>query len=98
MFFNSIAFSLFLSIIFVNAPEYIEGQIFTKNRDEVMSLYTKYSHQYNIPFYDFLLMLFTIKKNIFYNTNHHNKMGAELFTTKLIDSLKQSTIVNELIH
>lgn len=65
MFFNSIAFSIFLSIIFVYAPEYIEGQIFTKKRGEVMSLYTKYSHQYNIPFYDFLLMLFTIKKNIF---------------------------------
>jgi hypothetical protein len=84
MFFNSIAFSLFLSIIFVNAPEYIEGQIFTKNRDEVMSLYTKYSHQYNIPFYDFLLMLFTIKKNIFITPITITKWGLNYLLPNLL--------------
>jgi hypothetical protein len=84
MFFNSIAFSLFLSIIFVNAPEYIEGQIFTKNRDEVMSLYTKYSHQYNIPFYDFLLMLFTIKKNTFITPITITKWGLNYLLPNLL--------------
>jgi hypothetical protein len=84
MFFNSIAFSLFLSIIFVNAPEYIEGQIFTKNRDEVMSLYTKYSHQYNIPFYDFLLMRFTIKKNIFITPITITKWGLNYLLPNLL--------------
>jgi hypothetical protein len=76
----------------VCAPEYIEGQIFTKNRGEVISLYTKYSHKYNIPFYDYSTDAISYQKKYFYNTNHLNKMGAELFTTKLIDTLKQSNV------
>jgi hypothetical protein len=80
----------------VYAPEYIEGQIFTKNRDEVLSLYTKYSHKYNIPFYDYSTDAISYQKKYFYNTNHLNKMGAELFTTKLIDTLKRLTIIKDL--
>ena len=96
MFFNSIAFSLFLSIIFVNAPEYIEGQIFTKNRGEVLSLYTNYSHKYNIPFYDYSTDAISYQKKYFYNTNHLNKTGAELFTTKFMDTLTNSSVIKEL--
>ncbi len=85
-----------IKLIFVYAPEYIEGQIFTKNRDEVLSLYTKYSHKYNIPFYDYSTDAISYQKKYFYNTNHLNKTGAELFTTKLMDTLKQSSIIKEL--
>jgi hypothetical protein len=81
-----------IKLIFVYAPEYIEGQIFTKNRGEVLSLYTNYSHKYNIPFYDYSTDAISYQKKYFYNTNHLNKMGAELFTTKLIDTLKQSNV------
>jgi hypothetical protein len=81
-----------IKLIFVYAPEYIEGQIFTKNRGEVISLYTNYSHKYNIPFYDYSTDAISYQKKYFYNTNHLNKMGAELFTTKLIDTLKQSNV------
>ena len=85
-----------IKLIFVYAPEYIEGQIFTKNRGEVLSLYTNYSHKYNIPFYDYSTDAISYQKKYFYNTNHLNKTGAELFSTKLIDTLKHSSIIKEL--
>jgi hypothetical protein len=83
-------------LIFVYAPEYIEGQIFTKNKDQVLSLYSNYSHKYNIPFYDYSNDAISYQKKYFYNTNHLNKTGAELFTTKLIDTLKQSNLIKNL--
>jgi hypothetical protein len=85
-----------IKLIFVNAPEYIEGQKFTKNRGEVLSLYTNYSHKYNIPFYDYSNDAISYQKKYFYNTVHMNKTGAELFTAKLIDTLKHSSIIKEL--
>ena len=85
-----------IKLIFVYAPEYIEGQIFTKNRNEVISLYTNYSNKYNIPFYDYSTDGISYQKKYFYNTNHLNKTGAEIFTAKLIDTLKQSTIIKDL--
>lgn len=96
MFFNSIAFSLFLSIIFVNAPEYIQGQKFIKNRSQIIAIYTKYSKQYQIPFYDFSNDAICYQKKYFYNSVHMNKTGAELFTAKFIDTLKHSSIIKEL--
>ena len=85
-----------IKLIFVYAPEYIEGQIFTKNRGEVLSLYTNYSQKYNIPFYDYSNDAISYQKKYFYNTVHMNKTGAELFTAKLIDTLKHSSIIKEL--
>ena len=85
-----------IKLIFVYAPEYIEGQIFTKNRGEVLSLYTNYSQKYNIPFYDYSNDAISYQKKYFYNTVHMNKTGAELFTAKLIDTLKHSSVIKEL--
>ena len=85
-----------IKLIFVYAPEYIEGQKFVKNREEIISKYTKYSKQYHIPFYDYSHDTISYQKKYFYNTNHLNKTGAELFTSKLIDTLKQSSIIKDL--
>ena len=85
-----------IKLVFVNAPEYIEGQKFVKNRDKVLSIYKKYSKQYDIPFYDYSNDTISFQKKYFYNTNHLNKTGAELFTAKLIDTLKQSHLIKEL--
>jgi len=78
-----------IKILFVYSPEYIEGQKFVKNRDEIISLYEKYSKKYNIPFYNYSNDSLSYDKKYFYNASHLNKTGAELFTKKLIDSLKK---------
>ena len=85
-----------IKLVFVNAPEYIDGQEFIKNRAEVLAIYTKLSKQYHIPFYDYSNDAISFQKKYFYNTVHMNKMGAELFTAKLIDTLKQSSLIKEL--
>ena len=85
-----------IQLIFVNAPEYIEGQKFTKNRAEILAVYSKFSKQYHIPFYDYSNDEISFQKKYFYNSVHMNKTGAELFTAKLIDTLKQSSMIKEL--
>ena len=85
-----------IKLIFVYTPEYIEGQKFVKNRGVVMSIFTNLSKQYHIPFYDYSSDPISHQKIYFYNANHLNKTGAELFTTKLIDTLKQSNLIKNL--
>lgn len=87
-----------IKLIFVYTPEYIEGQKFVKNREGIMSLYTNYSKKFQIPFYDYSKDIISFQKKYFYNASHLNKTGAELFTNKLMDTLKQSSIVKELRH
>jgi len=77
-----------IKVIFVYTPEYIEGQEFVENRDEIMALYTQLSKKYNIQFYDYSKDSMSFDKTYFYNALHLNLKGAELFTTKLIEKLK----------
>jgi hypothetical protein len=87
-----------IKLIFVYSPEYIEGQKFIKNRGEIMSIYSKFSKQYHIPFYDYSKDTISFQKKYFYNTNHLNLIGTELFTARLIDSLRQSNVIKELYN
>ena len=85
-----------VKVVFVYTPEYIEGQKFIEGRKELISLYTKYSEQYHVPFYDFSNDAICYRKDFFYNSNHLNKVGAELFTRKFVDTLLYSNILREL--
>ena len=82
-----------IKIIFVYPPEYIEGQKFVKNRDEVMALYTNFSKKYDIPFYDYSNDSLSFHKKYFYNSEHLNKTGAELLTKDIIKKLKNISLV-----
>lgn len=84
-----------IQLIFVNAPEYIEGQKYIKNRGEILAIYAKFSKQNQIPFYDYSNDVICYQKKYFYNSVHMNKTGAELFTAKLIDTLKQLNMIKE---
>ena len=84
-----------IKLIFVYAPEYIEGQKFVENRDEIMSIFNNYSQEYDIPFYDYSNDEISFQKKYFYNANHLNKTGSELFTNKLIDVLKNTSVIQE---
>lgn len=84
-----------IKIIFVYTPEYIEGQKFVSNRSQIMGLYKKFSKQYQIPFYDFSNDSISYQKKCFYNASHMNKIGSELFTLQLIDTLKTFRYFNK---
>jgi hypothetical protein len=81
-----------IQIVFVYTPEYIDGQRFVNNRSDIMTIYYELSEKYKIPFYDYSEDSISFNKNYFYNSGHLNKVGSEIFTTKLIDDLKKSQI------
>ncbi|MBL0144590.1 MAG: hypothetical protein IPP48_01315 [Chitinophagaceae bacterium] len=83
-----------IAIIFVYSPEYVEGQKFVDNREEIINIYTQLGKKYNIPFYDFSRDSISFKKDLFYNASHLNKTGAEVFTKKLIGTLRKHTLRN----
>jgi hypothetical protein len=82
-----------IRIIFVYTPEYIEGQKFVKNRNDIIEKYKFYSKKYDIPFYDYSNDSISYNKTYFYNASHLNKDGAEFFTNKFIDTLKKSEAI-----
>lgn len=82
-----------IRLIFVNPPEYIEGQNFVKNRDDIMTVFRELGSKNNIPFYDYSNDTMSFNKKYFYNSTHMNKTGAELFTKKLVVDFKRDSIV-----
>jgi hypothetical protein len=79
-----------IKIILAYSPEFIEGQKFVSNRSEIIELYNQISKKYDIPFYDYSTDTISYRRQYFYNSGHMNKKGAELFTAKLIDELRQN--------
>jgi hypothetical protein len=77
-----------IRLTLVYSPEYIEGQAFVKNRNEIISIYQYLAHQYNVPFLDYSNDTISKQKQFFYNSEHLNKKGSELFTKKLIYDLR----------
>ena len=77
-----------IKMIFVYTPEYIDGQHFVVNRNEIMQLYRNISRNYNVPFYDYSNDSLCFQKKYFYNASHLNKEGSFLFTDAFINDLK----------
>lgn len=85
-----------IPIVFVYTPEYIDGQKFITNRSDIFKIYKMLSEKYNIPFFDYSRDSISYHRELFYNTGHLNKTGAEIFTRKLIDDLRQNNITAKL--
>jgi hypothetical protein len=77
-----------IMLLLVYAPEFIEGQNFVTNRSDVISIYNELAQKYKIKFYDFSTDVMSLDKKLFYNSNHLNKKGAELFSSTLAHDLK----------
>ena len=77
-----------IKMVFVYSPEYIDGQQFISNREEVIALYEAFSKKYSIPFYNYSDDAITRDRSCYFNTLHLNKKGSTLFTNKLICDLE----------
>ena len=84
-----------IPIIFVYTPEYIEGQNFVSNRKEIMALYNKLAAKYDIPFIDYSSDPLCFNREYFYNAEHLNLKGTNLFSKKLASDLKKYIKVSE---
>lgn len=78
-----------IKVILVYAPEYVEGQEFVKNRGEIIDIFKRFSDKFDVPFIDYSNDELRDKKEYFYNAGHLNRVGAEIFTNKLVDDLME---------
>ncbi|MBK6346046.1 MAG: hypothetical protein IPF68_08920 [Bacteroidales bacterium] len=85
-----------IQLIFVSPPEYIEGQLFVENYEEIMDVFRKFSRDFGVPYYDYTKDTMSFSKKYFYNSTHMNKLGAELFTRKLVTDLKRDKILRPI--
>lgn len=73
----------------VYAPEYIEAQKLCRNREEILDIYNRLSKKYDIVFIDYSKHELSKNKSMFYNSQHLNKTGAEIFSKLLSEDIKK---------
>ncbi len=79
-----------VEVVLVFSPIYYGVQEKLMNLEEMYMLYDSIAEAYNIPILNYHTIEFKGDTTYFYNGTHLNRIGAELFTTKLahdIDSL-----------
>jgi hypothetical protein len=83
-----------ITLIFVYTPEYIEGQRFVKNREEIINYYEALALKNDIPLLDYSAHAISSDRANFYNTSHLNKVGSsrfsEIFSDELVELLYQT--------
>jgi hypothetical protein len=77
-----------IKVTLVYPPEFIEGQKFIKNRQDMVNLYHQFAEKYNITFLDYSQSNICTNKDYFYNATHLNKTGSKLFSEQLAQDLK----------
>lgn len=76
-----------IKVILVFSPEYVELHPLITNRDEIINLFQSYSKEFDIPFLDYSNHPICFDKSYFYNSEHLNKEGSELFSKILAQDL-----------
>jgi len=77
-----------IDVILVYTPEYIEGQKYVSNREEVLNIYKKIAKDYDLVFLDYSNNEMSYDKRYFYNSEHLNATGADVFTRILSHDIK----------
>ena len=77
-----------IKVILDFAPIFYEEMQMEHNLDTLRGIFRKYAKQYDIPLLDYTTDSMCYIKKYFYNSQHLNKDGAILFTTKLANDLK----------
>lgn len=82
-----------IEVVLIWMPEYVEGQDFVLNHDSVRGMIHDISDMQGLTFFDYSNDSICFDRNLFYNTRHLNRKGAEIFTRKLAQDLKNHGIV-----
>ena len=80
-----------IMVFLVYPPTYHKFKRYVNNREKLLAYYTKVSLKYNVPFLDFSQDELSKNKKYFYNSQHLNKEGSEIFTQKLAEEIKVRT-------
>ncbi|GAA4462586.1 hypothetical protein GCM10023093_09470 [Nemorincola caseinilytica] len=74
-------------LILVYSPCYYEATAFIKNMDQVMGVLRDMSVKYEVPLLDHTHTYIDSNKAYFYNSQHLNKQGSELFSRMLAQQI-----------
>lgn len=72
-----------IQVILVFAPEYAEMQSLTLNRNEIFGKFREISERFHAPFWDYSRSTLCQQRDLFYNSQHLNRRGAETFSRDL---------------
>lgn len=77
-----------IKVFLVYAPEYFEVQPYYKNKAELINLCTESAKKYHCHFLDYSKDSLCYNRQYFYNSQHLNKRGAELYSKDLGKKVK----------
>ncbi|MDZ7896566.1 MAG: hypothetical protein U5N85_00850 [Arcicella sp.] len=77
-----------IKVFLVYAPEYYEVQTFYKNKGDLIKLCHKSALKYDCQFLDYSKDSLCYDRQYFYNSQHLNKRGAEIFSLELSQAIK----------
>ncbi|MCB9170771.1 MAG: hypothetical protein H6597_03710 [Flavobacteriales bacterium] len=80
-------------VVLCYAPELVENQRITLDRNEIMGIYQQIAKEADIPFWDFSNSAFCNDRDYFYNSQHMNAKGVALFTSMIADSLSSLPVL-----
>ena len=78
-----------IKVILVYSPEYFEVQPYYKNKDELIHLCEESARKFNCKFLDYSQNPLCYNRDYFYNSQHLNRTGAELFSSDLARKVKE---------
>ena len=74
-------------VVLVFSPEYIRAQPLTTDRQEILDVYRRLADEHGFPFLDYSTDPICSDTKYFYNSQHMNRRGAELFSTEFAREL-----------
>lgn len=77
-----------IKLVFVYPPELFRTRNFVSNRSEIINSYKEIADTYYIPFIDYSEDPLSYREELFYNMNHLNHVGADFFSRKFAEDLR----------
>ena len=77
-----------ITVILFYAPTYYQSRPYILNYTQIHAMITGSAAAHSVPFLDYADDSINYHKEYFYNTQHLNRTGAELFSTKLAQDIK----------
>lgn len=84
-----------IKVILLYAPEYYEVQPLYKNKNQMMEICENAAKRFHCYFLDYSKDTLCYQKKYFYNSQHLNKNGAEIFSKKLAVDVKSLLKMNK---
>jgi hypothetical protein len=81
-----------IKVILVFPPVYKPYVPLFVNRADILRIYDSAAQKYNLPLWYYLDDELSADKNMFYNSQHLKKKGAEIFTEKVAKRIKETVM------